>query len=110
MLALLALVAAPAVLPFLPAPGMRPLVPLPPLPGVAPVGQGSAFSPSSMGDSTSFLTGFPSMIAPSLNAPMPTMDRGYGLSTAMLLSMTYAKSIDDFLEPYAWTAMLTGMI
>ena len=44
MLALLALVAAPAVLPFLPAPGMRPLVPLPPLPGVTPVGQGSAFS------------------------------------------------------------------
>ncbi len=110
MLALFALVAAPAVLPFLPAPGMRPLVPLPPLPGVAPGGQCSAVSPSSMGDSTSFLTGFPSMIAPSLNAPMPTMDRGYGLSTAMLLSMTYAKSIDDFLEPYAWTAMLTGMI
>ena len=105
MLALCAL-ALPGVFPGLAAPALRPLVPLPPLPGLAP----GAYSAGGMGESLPFLTGFPNHISPSLNSPMPTMDRGYGLSTAMLLSMTYAKSIDDFLEPYAWTAMLTGMI
>ena len=76
----------------------------------------------------------PNKIMPPINAPAPMMDRGYSLTTSMLAAMTYVRpapqargprccpqkptrlpapqgeNIDDFLEPYAWTAMLTGLI
>ena len=52
----------------------------------------------------------PTKIMPPINAPAPLMDRGYSLTTSMLAATQYGESADDFLEPYAWTAMLSGMI
>jgi hypothetical protein len=52
----------------------------------------------------------PPKMALGLNAAAPLMDRSYSLVSLMLLAMTYANGFDEFFEPFAWSAMLNGMI